>query len=189
MAVTLPSDPTLVASCVLEAVLASPPTLGAGWLICIDGPAGSGKTTLATSIARALPTAQVVHCDEMLEGWHGLSGLARAVSSLLGPLAVDATGTWRRWDWSTDAWAETRSVDPGGLLVLEGVGSWSPQIASLATMLVWVEAPSPVRLERGLTRDGEHLRAQWMQWRKDESEHFVRSRTREHADLHVSTTD
>ena len=38
-----------------RSVLAAPPTLGAGRLVCVDGPAGSGKTTLAAALDRALP--------------------------------------------------------------------------------------------------------------------------------------
>ena len=34
-----------------------PPTLGAGRLVCVDGPAGSGKTTLARALARDLNVA------------------------------------------------------------------------------------------------------------------------------------
>ncbi len=178
-----------MASSVLDVALRSPATLGSGHLICIDGPAGSGKTTLAKSIAVRMSTAQVVHCDEMLEGWRGLPGLADSISALLEPLALEGRGTWRRWDWSADCWAETRSVEPGGLLVLDGVGCWSPQIAHLVTMLVWVEAPSTVRLTRGLARDGEQMHAQWLQWRRDEDRLFSRLNTRSHADLSVSTAD
>jgi energy-coupling factor transporter ATP-binding protein EcfA2 len=38
---------------IVHLTLSSPPTLGAGRLVCVDGPAGSGKTTLAAELARA----------------------------------------------------------------------------------------------------------------------------------------
>ena len=121
-------------------MLAAPPTLGPGRLVCVDGPAGSGKTTLAGALVRAVPGAQLVQCDDLLHGWQGLPGLADSVADLLAPLAQGEVGVWRRWDWHADDWAETHQVGPGGLLVLEGVGSWSPAIADLVGVLVWVEA-------------------------------------------------
>ena len=168
-------------------VLAARPTLGPGRLVCVDGPAGSGKTTLAEALTDVAPRTQVVHCDELLHGWRGLPGLAATVHRLLAPLAAGEPGAWVRWDWYADDWAETQSVDPGGLLVLEGVGSWSPAIAELVGVLVWVEAESALRLERGLARDGELMRAHWEQWRLDEDALFARLDTRRHADVVVST--
>ncbi len=57
-----------VARTVLDRVLTGPSTLGPGRLVCIDGPAGSGKTTLAAAVESAAPDAYVVHSDELLEG-------------------------------------------------------------------------------------------------------------------------
>jgi uridine kinase len=183
----VPSDPAVLAAEVAERVLAAPPTLGPGRLVCVDGPAGSGKTTLAQALADVVPGTQVVHCDELLHGWRGLPGLAASVHRLVAPLAAGEPGAWVRWDWYADDWAETHAVDPGSLLVLEGVGSWSPAIADLVGLLVWVEAESALRLQRGLARDGEGMRAHWEQWRLDEDALFERLDTRRHADVVVTT--
>lgn len=172
---------------VVDRVLAAPPTLGAGRLICVDGPAGAGKTTLACGIAAQVPATVIVHCDDLLHGWHGLPGLADTVVELLRPLTEGRPGRWRRWDWLADTWAETHAVDPGGLLVLEGVGSWSPAMAAWVGALVWVDAPAEVRLERGMARDGEEMRAHWLRWRRDEDDLFARLGTRGHADIVVTT--
>lgn len=183
----MPSDPLDVARQVADRVLAAPPTLGGGRLVCIDGPAGSGKTTLSGRLADVVAQAQVIHCDELLQGWGGLPGLAGSVAALLAPLSTGRPGQWRRWDWLADTWAETHPVSPGGLLVLEGVGSWSPAIGDLVGVLVWVETASDVRLERGLARDGEQMRPRWEQWRLDEAALFARLGTRAHADVLVDT--
>jgi uridine kinase len=185
----MPSDPSSVAAEAVARVTAAAPTLGPGRLVCVDGPAGSGKTTLAGAIADVVPDSQVVHCDELLQGWRGLPGLAATVEAMLRPLAAGDAGTWRRWDWAADGWAEHHDVRPGGLLVLEGVGCWSPDIADLVGLLVWVEAESEARLARGIARDGEHMRPHWVQWRLDEDELFARFGTRSRADLVVDTDD
>jgi len=185
----VPSDPRLVAQEVAERVVGARATLGTSRLVCIDGPAGSGKTTLSAALAHAVQGAQVVHCDDLLRGWRGLPGLAASIEALLTPLAAGRAGTWRRWDWVADAWAETREVAPGGLLVLEGVGCWSPAIANFVGVLVWVEAASDLRLDRGLARDGEKMRAHWEQWRLDEDDLFARLGTRDRADVRMATDD
>ena len=174
--------------------MAAPATLGPGRLVCIDGPAGSGKTTLAAALESSAmdvnvgADVQVLHCDELLQGWHGLPGLAATVAELLAPLAEGRTSHWTRWDWIADGWAESHPVEPGGLLVLEGVGSWSPGIADLVGVLVWVEADAHLRLSRGMTRDGESMRGHWLHWQLDEARLHASLRTRDHADL-VMTTD
>ncbi|MGH3361567.1 MAG: uridine kinase family protein [Nocardioides sp.] len=173
---------------VLQRVRSRPPTLGTGRLVCVDGPAGSGKTTLAARTAELAPGTVVVHTDELLEGWSGLPGLAASVEGLLRPLAAGRPGRWRRWDWWADDWAETHTVEPGGLLVLEGVGSAPASCSDLIGCLVWVEAADPaVRLARGLARDGEQMRPQWEQWMRDEAALHATEGTRDRADLVVTT--
>lgn len=182
-----PSDPDAFAAQVVALTESRSPTLGAGRLICIDGLAGSGKSTLATRIGALRPDAVVLGTDDMLAGWRGLSGLGATLDELLQPLGRGEVGHWRRWDWGRSDWAEQRSVAPTDLLVLEGVGSASSPIRDLITATVWLEADRDVRLARGLTRDGESLRADWLTWLGDEEAHHARERTREGADLRVDT--
>jgi uridine kinase len=172
---------------VLALTLERPATLGAGRLVCLDGPAGSGKTTLAHALAALAPDAAVVHTDELLEGWAGLPGLAGSVRALLEPLSRGAAGEWTRWDWHAGAWAETHQVRPAALLVLDGVGSWSPAIAGWVTTLVWLDATHDVRMRRGIERDGEHFAPYWDRWARDEAALFARDRTRDRADLVIET--
>lgn len=171
----------------LGVTMARPATLGAGRLVCVDGPAGSGKTTLTSALADLAPQATVVHTDELLAGWQGLPDLADAVCRLLEPLSRGEAGTWRRWDWHESTWAETHVVEPSDLVVLEGVGSWSPYVAPWVTALVWMEAPHEVRMRRGIKRDGDDFAPYWEQWARDEAALFARDRTRQHADLVIET--
>jgi uridine kinase len=181
----MPSDDW--ASAVVAHALSTPPTLGAGRLICIDGLAGAGKTTLAGSLGQ-LAGAQVVHADEMLAGWGGLPDLGATIDAMLRPLADRRASSWRRWDWHASQWAETNPLEPTPLLVIDGVGSGASAYDELITTLVWIDAARDVRLARGLARDGEHMRAHWEQWLDDEAALHVRERTRERADLVYSTS-
>lgn len=174
------SDP---AAAVLDLAQSRPATLGTGRLVCIDGPAGSGKTTLAADLQRLEPSATVLHTDDLLEGWEGLAGLADTLERLLRALAADRPGRWRRWDWVTDGWAEWHEVAPGGLLVVEGVGSGAASYADLMTVLVWIEADPTLRLTRGILRDGEAMRDHWLRWREQEDRLYATDRTATRADL------
>jgi uridine kinase len=158
------------------------PTLGLGRLICIDGPAGSGKTTLADEIGE-LSGAPVLHMDDMFEGWRGLPRIAAQLETLLPPLAGGRAGSYRRWDWPGNDWAETVLVPPAPLLVLEGVGSGSAAYADLITVLAWVEVPYDLRMERGLERGGVGVAENWRQWAIDEQALFDREGTRDRADI------
>ena len=170
------------ASDVLDLTRSRPPTLGAGRLLCVDGPAGSGKTTLADEVA-SLSGAPVLHMDDLFEGWDGLAHVNDQLDTLLPPLATGRPGCYRRWDWPGHAWAETVVVPPAPLLVLEGVGSGALAHARLITVLVWVEVPDDLRLARGLERGGIGVAENWGQWAVGEQEVFARERTRERADV------
>lgn len=167
-----------------------PATLDGGRLVCVDGPAGSGKSTLGEAVLHAgsaFGTAALVHLDDLLDGWDGLDQVSRSLEqSVLRPLSEGRSGCFRRYDWHLAAFAEKHVVDPVDLLVVEGVGSGASSYASLVTALVWVEAPDDVRLARGIARDGEALRPQWERWMDAEAALFAREGTRERADLVVS---
>jgi hypothetical protein len=126
-----------------------------------------------------------VHVDDLYDGWSGLATVSDQLATLLRPLAKGRPGRYRRYDWHAHAFAETVEVGvpTSGLLVVEGVGAGSSAYAGLQTVLAWVEVPRDLRLRRGLERDGEHLREQWLAWQTAEDEHFARDRTRARADL------
>jgi hypothetical protein len=167
---------------VLSLARSREPTLDRGRLICVDGPAGSGKTTLAEEISQ-LSGAPVLHMDDMFEGWGGLPRITDQLETLLRPLAAGRSGTYRRWDWPGNAWAETVIVPPAPLLVLEGVGCGAGQVADLVTVLAWVEVPYDLRMARGLERGGVGVAENWRQWAIDEQDLFAREGTRERADV------
>ena len=77
---------------VLDLALSRPPRLGGTRLVCVDGPAGSGKTTFADAVVatareRGL-TCELVHMDDVFAGWDGLGDAGRRViDQLVAPLA------------------------------------------------------------------------------------------------------
>jgi uridine kinase len=189
---TIPVTVPPVAEQVLAATLARPAALPGTRLVCVDGPAGSGKTTLAAVLADLAAehgSVGLLHMDDMLEGWAGLPGvLSRVAVDLVDPLRDGRPGSYRRYDWDAGRFAETRTVDPVDVLVLEGVGSGGSAYDDAITTLVWVEVPRDLRLARGVERDGEQVRAHWLAWMADEDAAHARERTRERADILVDGT-
>jgi cytidylate kinase len=169
-------------------VLGAEAALGAVRLVCVDGPAGSGKTTVAARLGEALG-APVLHLDDLYEGWAGLDGVfERLDAQVLTPLAQGRTGRYQRYDWVEGRFADWVDVPVPQTLVVEGCGSAPRAVDGRASAIIWVEAPAGLRLRRGLERDGESMRAEWLRWQGLEDAHFARERTRDRADVRVDGT-
>jgi uridine kinase len=180
-------SPPEVAAVVVDLASARPATCGDTRVICIDGPAGSGKTTLAAALAEETG-AQVVHMDDLMEGWAGLVSTGAQLATVLEPLSVGRPGSYRHFNWFLDRFDRVVDVPVADWLVIEGVGSGNPLVADLLTVLVWVEVGDDLRLARGLERDGREMEPQWRQFMRDETALFAEHRTRERADVHVDGT-
>lgn len=170
-----------------DRVLAAPARLGAVRLVCIDGPAGSGKTTLAGQLTRALgAAAAVVHFDDLYAGWTLTGALGRLQAGVLRPLSEGRAGAHHRYDWDTRSFAaEPVAVPVREVLVVEGCGSSPRTLDPWTTLRVWVEAPAGLRLARGLARDGSGLEPEWRRWLRTEAAEFARESTRARADVRV----
>jgi uridine kinase len=164
------------------------PLLGPTRLALVDGPAGSGKTTLANRLAAVLG-CRVVHGDDLYEGWDGLDTLQDTLGTLvLEPLSRGEAARFRRWDWETGARGEWVEVPLADALVIEGVGVASRWARPYAGLVVYVDAPWEVRVARGIARDGEAMRAEWERWQAAEAPLLAAEGTREAADVVIDGT-
>lgn len=169
-------------------VRAAAPALGGVRLVCVDGPAGSGKTTLAAALATAL-TAPVVHMDDLYEGWTGLDRVwDRVEQQVLGPLGRGEPARYQRYDWAAGRFAEWVDLPVPEVLVLEGCGSAPRDVDGRTALRVFVTAPAELRLRRGLERDGSDARPEWERWMVLEARVLARERTRARADVVVDGT-
>lgn len=161
---------------------------GTRW-VGIDGKGASGKTTLAETVAAALPGAVVVHVDDFarpsVETWER----DRFVAQVLAPLAAGQFARYERWDWTTDASAGWAEVPVGVPVVVEGVSSTDVRLGVPWDVTLWVEAPYDVRLARALARDGEAMREQWVgAWMPAEDAYEASQRPQDRVDAVVDGT-
>ena len=170
-----------------ERVRAAPARLGGTRLVCVDGPAGSGKTTFAARLAAALGAGTVVlHMDDLYAGWTLDGAAARLTAGVLRPLAEGRAGAFHCYDWAAGRFSpEATPVPPPPVLVVEGCGSSPRSVDDWTTLRIWLEAPAALRLARGLERDGAVLESEWRAWQRTEAAEFAREDTRARADLRV----
>ena len=163
-------------------------------IIAVDGRGGSGKTTLTTALAAAVPGAQAFHLDDLiwnepLYDWD--------------QLYVDALTQLRRagsLDLVPDKWREhgregSIRIPAGSPLVLvEGTGAGLAAVRSLIDAHVWVQTGDDVAERRGIKRDiaegvngdAEESVRFWHWWMAGERLFFAKDRPWRRADVIVS---
>ena len=171
---------------VVERIGERQPACGSTTVIAIDGPSGSGKTSFAAGLAERTGAA-VLHLEDVYPGWRGLAATPPIVAGVLDAIAVGGIGTAPRWDWDRGTPGPLLHVPPARLLILDGAGSGAAIIRPHLSLLIWVEAPKPLRKERALARDGGTYAPYWDVWAAQEADHFAAEGTRGHADLIIST--
>jgi uridine kinase len=173
-----------------DVLCGAPPLLGATRLVCVDGPAGSGKTTFAGRLTDVLGgDAVLVHMDDLYAGWTLTGAVARLSAGVLRPLADGTPGAYHRYDWAAGRFTpDPVPVAAAPVLVVEGCGSGARLLEPWTTLLVWVEAPEPLRLARGLARDGAALEGHWRRWQRTEAAAFAAEDTRARAGLRIDGT-
>jgi uridine kinase len=168
-------------------VAGAPPRLGGTRLVCVDGPAGSGKTTFAGRLATALGAGAVlVHLEDLYAGWTLTGAVARLGAGVLRPVAEGRPGAFHRYDWACGRFSPDPTPVPSApVLIVEGCGSSPRALDRWTTLRIWVEAPPLLRTARGLERDGVDTAPLWRRWQDTEDEEFTAQDTRARADLRV----
>lgn len=88
--------------------------------------------------------------------------------------------------WDEPLSCEWHDVDPGGVVLIEGVCSSRRVFRPYLAAAVWVDTPREVRLDRGLDRDGATAVGLWSAWMVEEYYAWIADeRPAEAADLIV----
>ena len=149
-------------------------------IIGIDGVAGSGKTTLSLNLQKDLGNSQIIHMDDLYEGWSDPLSAAlseRVVKQILEPITSNESATYDRFNWAKKLFDEQIKIVPSKYVILEGVGAGQKYFRNYLTNLIWVSCDPKTGFERVLARDGQHLRNQMIIFLKDQNKHFEIEKT------------
>lgn len=169
------------------AIQNSLPKCGQVRVVTIDGPAGSGKTTLAANLASNFEQASVIHLDELYEGWDKSLDqvlFERIQAWILKPLENGLPPKHLRYDWGKMAFTSWHEVSYSPVVIIEGVGSGHSSLRPYVSQAIWIEADEDLLLERVVTRDGESVRGEMLKWQAREKAYFELHAVKNCADLH-----
>lgn len=157
-------------------------------IICIDGPAGSGKTTLAKSLSLYLNSCPIIHMDEIYEGWEDALGeqtTKNLMQWIVEPLNSSNKIVFYKYDWNKESRSEKIEIKAPEFLIIEGVGSAVPSVSIKACLKIWIEVAQSTGLNRVLKRDGVQIQTQMNQWQKIEKTFFLQNLTKENSDIWI----
>lgn len=157
-------------------------------LVCIDGPAGAGKTTLSELLLARHPHAQIVHLDDLYAGWdHALDAALteRLIRHIRKPFVAGEPIRYPRFDWYANRFGDDVEVLETTLLVVEGVGAAQAAMRSAATVSVFIDVDPEVGRTRVIERDGDTSAGHIDDWQRQEQRHFDADGTRRGVDLYL----
>jgi uridine kinase len=161
-------------------------------IITIDGPAGAGKTTLASHLSTSLghyQSTSVIHMDDLYNGWNDpfgqpfIDSLVKITSSHIAGIGCELP----QYDWATSSYGALKKYQPAQLLILEGVGSSTTKIRERVSASIWIDINPEDGLQRVLTRDGVAIADEMAQWLKTQAIFFAAEQSAESADFALTT--
>jgi len=157
-------------------------------IIVIDGPAGSGKTTLAKSLSGLLENCPIIHMDEIYDGWENALSPKTSqdfVEWVINPLLESKSIEFVKYDWYLEKRIEKVVINLPKVLIIEGVGSSSFDISKYACLKLWIEVNKETGINRVLTRDGQQIQEQMEEWQTQESKYFLENNSKEKSDIWI----
>ncbi|MFD9631876.1 uridine kinase family protein [Streptomyces violascens] len=162
-----------------------PPSCGPVRLVGVDGHAGSGKSTFADRLARAMGGAPVLHLDDLATHEEFFGWTDRFRRQVLDPFARGEAAAYDPYDWHLRGFGDARALGPAPVVLIEGVGAGRRALRPSLALLVWMELDAEASWGRGRRRDGIGLSAFWDDWTAAEMRHFAEDPSRPFADTLV----
>ncbi len=161
-------------------------------VVAVDGRGASGKSTLARSLATALPAAVVVHTDDV--AWHHsfFDWADLMMSGVLEPALAGRAVSYRPPAWDDRARPGAIEIPANTRVVLvEGTGAARRELEHLLSFRIWVQSDFFLAEQRGIERDiaqgvngdANEAFAFWHEWQAQEIPFFATDRPWERADL------
>ena len=131
-------------------------------IIGISGFGESGKSTLAKDLANQLKTTYIGidsffkskdHSEYQL--WDIFDFKRLEIEVLKPYLSGDLNISYGEFDWEKNKVLSKSVIITNGLLIIEGVGIFRPEIREYFSCPIWIDCPLDVATERGKRRDKE----------------------------------
>ena len=184
----------------LAAALAQQPTKPL--VLALDGRCGSGKTTLANTLARQFPASITLHTDDFylppaqrIRGWEKTPcanmDLDRLRDEALRPAYEGQAVQYRAYscrELKTELCAATEELAAQPLVILEGSYSHHPLLTGYETLRVFLTYAKEEQTRRLQAREGERYANFAARWVPLEEGYFAQYHIAETADFVVDTT-
>ena len=157
-------------------------------LILIDGPAGSGKTTLAELLANE--TTQILHLDDLYHGWDepfDENFQSRISEAHQAHNVYSTKDSFSYYDWSEAELKTKLSNRKTETLIIEGVGSFLYSPATENLLRIFVTTSFLTGLNRVVQRDGDDSAPYIALWKQREFELFEKYELPADTDFYIST--
>ena len=162
-------------------------------IVGIDGPCASGKTTLAKKLADEIG-AQVIHIDDFflpvkkrttdsLNTIGGNIDASRFADEISRGISLKTPTEYGIYSCKESRITETKTLNPEGLIIIEGAYSNLPELCVDYDLKIFVEAPLNIRLSRIQTRNADSLNSFINIWIPLENKYFEAYPIKESCDI------
>jgi uridine kinase len=147
-------------------------------LIAVEGFGGAGKTTVADKLRGLLDDAFVVSIDDFIikeriadASWDsGVFDRSRLEAQVLLPLSSGERARYQKLIWETEELSDPVEIPKVKYVIVEGISSYHPDIASYYDFKVWIDTPLKIAQQRGKMRDGASENAEhWGIWANNDA--------------------
>jgi len=132
-------------------------------LIGISGFGGSGKSTLAKALGGEI-NAPVIGIDSFAKHQNHEQGyefwdiidFKRLQTEIIEPFLANKNNIqYHNQDWKEDDRGEKRSLKHDGILIIEGIGLFRPELMQYFSCTIWIDCPIEEATRRGKNRNRE----------------------------------
>jgi len=153
------------------------------FLVGVDGPGGSGKSTFAKELVELLSNTRIVRMDDFYKPENLRQESNAEIGSyfdwqklekqLLIPFMENLGIRFQKYDWQCDSLKEWQYISKNSNVIVEGVYSTRQELSKYYDLKIWIDCPADDRLLRGIERGGIEMKNQWQNvWMKQENDYL-----------------